>query len=89
MNFGNVKRYFTCCAVDSSDSYCYVGTKTGDFFEINIEKAIYKRLGPVKKLFSLGINTLKLLPNGDIIIGAGDGKIGKISIQTMQQVAEG
>jgi WD40 repeat protein len=89
VNFGNVKRYFTCCAIDMSDTYCYVGTKTGDLFEISIEKAIYKRLGPVKKLFSLGINTLKILPNGDIIVGAGDGHLGKISIQNMQQVAEG
>jgi hypothetical protein len=87
VNFGNVKRQFTCVAVDRQDSYCYVGTKTGDFFEINIEKAIYKRLGPVKKLFSLGITTIHLLPNGDIILGAGDGKIAKISIQNMQLMA--
>lgn len=89
VNFGNIKRYFTCCAVDRSDSYVYVGSKTGDLFEISIEKAIYKRLGPVKKLFSQGIATLKLLPNGDIIVGSGEGKLGKISIQNMQQVAEG
>lgn len=36
VNFGNVKRHFTCVAVDNNDSYCYVGTKTGDVFEISI-----------------------------------------------------
>jgi hypothetical protein len=39
-------------------------------------------------LFSLGITTLHILPNGDIIVGAGDGKMGKISIQNMQIIAE-
>lgn len=28
-----------------------------------------------------------LLPNGDIIVGAGDGTIAKVSIQTMQVIA--
>jgi hypothetical protein len=35
-NFGNVKRQFTCGAIDYGDEYVYVGTKTGDVFEINI-----------------------------------------------------
>lgn len=70
-NFGNVKRHFTCAAIDYSDSYVYCGTKTGDVFEVNIDKAIYKRVGPVKKLFSLGISCIKILPNGDLIIGTG------------------
>jgi cilia- and flagella-associated protein 52 len=60
-----------------------VGTKTGDVLEINIERAIFKRLGPVKRLFSLGVGTLGILPNGDIIVGAGDGSLAKISIQSM------
>lgn len=75
-----MKRLFTSGIIDPSDIYCYVGTKTGDVLEINIERAIFKRLGPIKNLFSLGVLTLGLLPNGDIIAGAGDGKIAKISI---------
>lgn len=49
-----------------------------------MEKAIYKRVGPIKKLFSLGINCIRILPNGDLIVGSGEGKLGRISIQTMQ-----
>ncbi len=71
VNFGNVKRHFTCVAIDRSDAYCYVGTKTGDFFEISIDKALYKRVGPIKKLFSQGINCISLLPNGDLVVGTG------------------
>ena len=51
VNFGNLKRNFTCVAIDQNDEYAYCGTTTGDVLEINIERAIYKRIGPVKKLF--------------------------------------
>lgn len=67
-NFGNVKRQFTCASIDHNDEYVYCGTKTGDIFEINIDKAIYKRVGPVKKLFSLGITTVKILANRGIYL---------------------
>lgn len=82
-NFGNVKRQFTCAAIDTQDAYVYCGTKTGDIFEVNIDKAIYKRVGPVKRLFSLGVSVVRLLPNGDLVIGTGEGKIARISIQNM------
>lgn len=51
VNFGNYKRVFTCIIVDNRDEYAYLGTKTGDILEISIEKAIFKRVGPVGSLF--------------------------------------
>jgi len=51
---------------------------------VNIERAIFKRLGPINKLFSQGVTCLGLLPNGDIIVGAGDGTLAKLSIQDMK-----
>lgn len=64
--------------IDPSDKFAYCGTKTGDFVEISLEQAIFKRLGPVKKLFSLSILTINQLPNGDILVGTGEGVIAKI-----------
>lgn len=87
-NFGNIKRQFTCAAIDHYDEFVYIGTKTGDLFEINIEKAIYKRTGPVKRLFSLGITSIKVLLNGDLLVGTGEGKIAKVSIQNMHLIKE-
>jgi hypothetical protein len=87
-NFGNVKRQFTCASIDHHDEFVYCGTKTGDVFEINIDKAIYKRVGPVKRLFSLGITAIRILSNGDILVGTGEGKLAKISIQDMNLVKE-
>jgi cilia- and flagella-associated protein 52 len=40
--------------------------------------AIYKRIGPVKRLFSQGITTISPLPNGDILVGTGEGVVAKI-----------
>jgi len=81
---GNLKRKFTCLEIDANDQYAYCGTTTGDFLEVNLERAIFKRVGPVKTLFSQGVTAISLLPNGDIVVGSGEGKVAKVSIQTMQ-----
>lgn len=49
---GQIKRVFTCCVIDPADQYAYLGTKTGDIVEISLERALFKRFGPVKRLFS-------------------------------------
>lgn len=48
--------------------------------EIDVENAIHKRIAPAGKLFSLGVTKIGMLENGDMIIGAGDGTLAKISI---------
>jgi len=35
----------------------------------------------------MGVGTLGILPNGDIIVGSGDGNLAKLSIQTMNVIA--
>lgn len=42
----------------------------------------------MKKLFSLGITAIRILSNGDILVGTGEGKIAKISIQNMTLLKE-
>ena len=62
----------------------YACTKTGDILEINLDKAIFTRVGPVKKLFSFGFTCIALRLVGDILVGCGDGTIAKICNKTMQ-----
>jgi tricorn protease-like protein len=50
--FGTLKRQFLTLAIDPTDTYAYLGTKTGDIVEVFIEKCNFKRLGPVKRLFA-------------------------------------
>lgn len=82
-NLGNIKRSFNCLSVDQNDEYVYAGTKTGDILEIDLDKAIFKRVAPCYNLFSLGVKSIHTLPNKDLLIGAGDGTLAKISIQNM------
>lgn len=82
-NLGNIKRAFKCLAIDESDELVYAGTTTGDILEVDVDKAIFKRVAPCYNLFSLGVKTIHTMPNKDLLIGAGDGTIAKISIQNM------
>ncbi|CAD8178148.1 unnamed protein product [Paramecium pentaurelia] len=82
-----IKRTFNYVAIEKNDKFCYCGTKTGDVFEVQMDMVIYKRLAPVKKLFSQGVNCLGLLQNGDLIVEVGNCMYAKVSFQTMQIVA--
>ena len=84
INLGNLKRQITNVVIDPTDSFAYVGTRTGDILELNLERATYKRCGPVRKLFSQGVQCLALMGNGDLLVGAGDGTIAKLGSQNLQ-----
>eukprot|EP00347_Sterkiella_histriomuscorum_P019026 403343251 len=81
---GHVKRYINCLTIDESDTYAYCGTRTGDLIEIYIEKATFKRVGPLNRIFVGGINTILATSYPDLLIGAGDGTIAKINKKTMK-----
>lgn len=83
INMGQIKRIFNCIVIDPSDKSAFLGTRTGDIIEINLERCLFKRIGPAKRLFSLGINVINLLSNGDLLVGSGDGTIAKINTRDM------
>jgi WD40 repeat protein len=76
-----LKRIFTACIIDANDQFAYLGTKTGDVLEVSLDKAVYKRIGPAKRLFSQGVVCINQLANGDILVGAGDGCVAKIGFK--------
>lgn len=79
IQLGNLRRTMQCVAIDENDQFAYAGTQTGDIIEFNLERACLKRVGPVRTLFSKGVNCMALLQNGDLVVGSGDGTIAKIS----------
>jgi len=83
INTGQIKRKYQCIQITPDDSCAYLGTLTGDIIEIDLVRQLYKRIGPAKGLFSQGINVITQLPNGDLLIGAGDGTIAKIDSRSM------
>ena len=88
VNLGNLKRHIMNVVIHPTDVYAYVGTRTGDILELNLERAIYKRSGPARKLFSLGVQCMELLPNGDLLVGTGEGIIAKLGCQNLAVKAQ-
>lgn len=76
--FGSIKRQITCIVIDPLDKYAFFGTRTGDIIEVDLTTVVYKRIGPLKRLFSMGVSTLRILPNNDILAGTGEGLLAKI-----------
>jgi hypothetical protein len=64
--------------IDPLDKFAFFGTRTGDIIEVDLASIIYKRIGPLKRLFSQGVTTLKILPNNDLLVGTGEGLLAKV-----------
>lgn len=65
-----------------------MGTRTGDIIEIDLTRNLFKRIGPAKRLFSLGINVINLIHNEELLVGAGDGTIARVNVKSMLVKAE-
>lgn len=88
-SLGNIKRQIINVIINSTDSFAYCTTKSGDLLEISLATLLFKRIGPYKKLFAQGILCITQILNEDLIIGTGDGTIAKIGIKDMQVKAQG
>ena len=84
LTMGQIRRIYQCIVISPDDSSAYMGTLTGDIIEINLQRRLFKRVGPGNTLFSQGINCMQLLANGDLLVGAGDGTIAKLQISQQQ-----
>jgi WD40 repeat protein len=85
-NLGQVKRVTTNVLVSADDSTVYCGTQTGDFLEVTLDRALFKRSTP-KQPFSQGITCSALLNDGDMLVGTGDGTIARIQGGTLKVLA--
>lgn len=74
VRMSQTKRVINCIEFHGKDDFI-CGTTSGDIIAIKLSTRILKQIGPQKNLFSLGITSLKVLPSGDILVGAGDGTI--------------
>ena len=88
VNFGNLKRQILCICIDPFDKNAYCGTKSGDILEIDLANGIYKRIGPVKRLFPQGVNCIKMLPNSDLLVGTKDGLLAKVNFTSFKVKCE-
>lgn len=73
--WGAHKRTVNCVVIDENDEFMHVGTVTGDILQVGLGPKLLKDQGPKKKCYSLGVTAILLLPNGNYLIGTGDGTV--------------
>lgn len=69
---------FFLCQVEEDDSYFYCGTTTGDILCVTMKTSTLNVIGPQKKMFSRGVQSLILVKTGghlELLVGAGDGTV--------------
>ncbi|PFH33243.1 flagellar associated protein [Besnoitia besnoiti] len=80
---GKLQRVTQCVLITPDDSLAYCGTQSGDVMEISLRHGLYKRSGPTNGVFPRGITSGAHLPNGDMLIGTGEGIIAKIEAESL------
>jgi len=79
-NLGQMKRITTNVLIDQNDEFVYCGTSSGDLLQVELGHALFKQLAPRgnKQNFGLGVTSSTMLPDGDILVGTGDGTVARI-----------
>jgi WD40 repeat protein len=84
---GQMKRVTTNVLLSADDSVAYCGTQTGDFLEVALDRALFKRSTP-RTPFSQGITCSALLQDGDMLVGTGDGTIARVEAKSLKIKAQ-
>jgi len=89
---GQMKRITTNVLIDHQDQFVYCGSSSGDMLQVELTKGLFKQMVPKtsasRKGFALGITTSAMLPDGDILVGTGDGTIARVSAERLAVVAQ-
>jgi len=88
VNTGTLRRVTTCILFSEDDKIAYCGNNSGDILEIDVERALYRRMGPPKRPFPLGVTVLVPLPGGDLLIGTGDGTLAKLQEGSLRPIRQ-
>ncbi|XP_034544788.1 cilia- and flagella-associated protein 52 [Notolabrus celidotus] len=70
---GKLKRIVKCVEISEDDQFIFCGTTSGDIMKINMKTGLLTNCGPVKTKYSLGVNVLRALKTGDLLVGSGSG----------------
>uniref|UniRef100_A0A8D0AV03 Cilia- and flagella-associated protein 52 n=1 Tax=Sander lucioperca TaxID=283035 RepID=A0A8D0AV03_SANLU len=70
---GKLKRIVKCIEISEDDKFIFCGTTSGDIMKINLKTGLLSDCGPVKAKYSLGVNVIRILKSGDLLVGSGSG----------------
>eukprot|EP00743_Colponemidia_sp_Colp-15_P000630 GILK01000703.1.p1 GENE.GILK01000703.1~~GILK01000703.1.p1 ORF type:complete len:651 (-),score=98.22 GILK01000703.1:131-1999(-) len=92
-NVASLKRKITNLVISADDTMAYCGTETGDMLEVRLTSQFsLNRTGPPGpprgQLFSLGVTSIAILRNGDLLVGTGDGTIAKLDREKLRIKAQ-
>ena len=73
-----MKRVTTNVLLSREDDVVFCGTQSGDILECTLDRANFKRAHPNKRSFPLGVTCTAMLPNGDILVGTGEGTLARL-----------
>merc|ERR1712216_55784 len=79
-----IERVTTNVLLSADDDSVFCGTQSGDLLEANLDRALFKRSCPNKSSFSMGITCSAMLPNGDVLVGTGEGTVAKLAAGSMR-----
>uniref|UniRef100_A0A4W6FRJ2 Cilia- and flagella-associated protein 52 n=1 Tax=Lates calcarifer TaxID=8187 RepID=A0A4W6FRJ2_LATCA len=74
-NTGKLKRIVKCIEVAEDDQFILCGTTSGDIMKINLKTGLLSDCGPVKTKYSLGVNVIRILKSGNLLVGSGSAPI--------------
>ncbi|XP_070684474.1 cilia- and flagella-associated protein 52 [Pempheris klunzingeri] len=86
---GKLKRIGKCIEISEDDQFIFCGTTSGDIMKINLRMGLLSDCGPVKSKYSLGVNVLRILSSGDLLVGSGSGTFtvcSKTNFKTLKEV---
>lgn len=72
---GGIIRSFNCIDYSIDTTFIYVGTMGGEMMTFRRDSEVFRACIP---LCSSGVQSLVALPNGDVIIGGGDGSVKRL-----------
>eukprot|EP00040_Diaphanoeca_grandis_P011351 m.58143 g.58143 ORF g.58143 m.58143 type:complete len:615 (+) comp22504_c0_seq1:188-2032(+) len=74
-----LKRTVTCMGSHENSDAVYFGTTTGDIIEIGLDSRNLMSVGPTQLKFVQGVQSITVLSNGNLIVGAGDGTVALVN----------
>uniref|UniRef100_A0AAX7W009 Cilia- and flagella-associated protein 52 n=1 Tax=Astatotilapia calliptera TaxID=8154 RepID=A0AAX7W009_ASTCA len=67
---GKLKR-----TISEDDQFIFCGTMSGDIMKVNLKTKLLNHCGPAKSKYSMGVNVIKILKSGDLLVGCGSGTV--------------
>ena len=80
---GLLQRIVKTITIDQDDEYVYCGTTSGDVLQVALSTFLFKNQGPGKEPMQLGATATCAAPNGDMLVGGGDGTL--VAMRTVSE----